>query len=100
LDIRLLELFARESVTKLPEPCLERVAARVLSEHDHTPWNTDAVRGHDFIRYGVFEHAVLMDTGFMGKCIRSHDRFIDLDVLAGELAQHFARAIQFFRLYA
>ena len=44
LDIRLLELFARESVTKLPEPCLERVAARVLSEHDHAPWNTDPVR--------------------------------------------------------
>ena len=43
----------------------------MFSEHDHAAGNTNTVGRHDFISDGVLEHAVLMDSRFVGERVRT-----------------------------
>src|SRR5262249_32947308 len=65
LDIRLLELIARQREAEFAITRLEGMTAGVFAKHNHAARNPDAVRRHDFVRHRVLQHAVLMDAGFV-----------------------------------
>jgi hypothetical protein len=48
---------------------------------------------HDFIGHGVFQHAVLVNAGFVGKGIGAHDGFVGLHHDAGDHADQAAGGI-------
>src|SRR5262245_9272819 len=66
----------------------------MLAENNHAARNADAFGRHDFVSHGVLQHAVLMNAGFVRKSIGADDRFIHLDLLASQFAEHLARTIQ------
>src|SRR5438132_5993173 len=99
-DVSFLELLTRQRVAKLAIARLQGVTSRMFPENDHAARHPDAVRRHDFVGHGVFQHAVLMDSRLVRECILTNDRFIHLDLFARQLAEHLARAIQLFGLYS
>jgi hypothetical protein len=78
----LLELFARECVAELAVTRFERVTSGMLSEDDASRHPTRS--RHDFVGHCILQHAVLMDSGFVRERVCSDDRFIDLNLFAGQ----------------
>src|SRR5437867_10757899 len=93
LDIRFFELLSSERVSQLAISRLERMPAGVFAQDNHAPGHADVIGRHDLISYGVLEHAVLMDSRLVRKCILANDRLIDLHLFTSKLAEQLARAI-------
>src|SRR5688572_12282997 len=57
---------------------------------------TDGFRGHDFVVFTVFQHAVLMDPGGVCEGVRADNGFVARDRHVGYLADNLAGAVDFF----
>jgi hypothetical protein len=65
---------------------VQGVAARMLAQDQLVAAQADGLGLHDLIGHGIFEHAVLVNAGFVGKGIGADDRLVGLDHDAGDHA--------------
>src|ERR1035438_5712898 len=76
--IDLVEFAPLKLVPQLFATQSQRVAAGVLAQHQPRIRYAHRLRGHDFIGQWVLQHAVLVNSRFMRKCIASGDGFVRL----------------------
>ena len=69
-------------------------AARVLTQHQFRVGHTYGLRRHDFVSQAVLEHAILMNAGFVRKCVTPDDGLVRLHWDAGNFLQQLAGGIQ------
>ena len=86
----LVQFGLAQRIAQLVESRLERVAARVLAQHQPALRHADRLRPHDLVGLLVLEHAVLMDAGFVRKGVRADDGLVRLDDDAGVVADQLA----------
>ena len=65
-------------VAQLLQLLLERMAARVLAQHQLRRRQPHRLRGHDLVGAGVLQHAVLMDAGLVGEGVGADDGLVGL----------------------
>src|SRR3981081_4304067 len=70
----------------------------MFSEHQLPLGNADHFGGDNFVREGILEDAVLMDSCFVGESVRSYDGFIRCYRDTGDLRQKLAGGIQFIQM--
>jgi len=75
------ELFAADG---------ECMTAGVLAQHEFGVGHADGFRSHDLVGQGIFQHAILMDAGFVREGVASDNGFVGLDGDAGDLAEQLA----------
>ena len=68
----------------------------MLAEHERIRRTTDLLGSHDLVGQLVFEHAVLVDPGFVREGVLAHDRLVDRHADPGHLREQAARAIDLF----
>src|SRR5207253_6139839 len=68
----------------------QRVPAGVLAHHKGARRHTNRFWRNDFIRRWILDDAVLMNSGFVSKCVRAHDGFIRSDLRTGNFREHAA----------
>src|SRR5664280_3181724 len=66
------------------------MAPRMFAEHQDTLGGANRFRPHDLVGGLVFEHAVLMNSGFVGESVSSNDCFVGLNYDTGAGADEFA----------
>src|SRR5262249_7948606 len=74
----------------------QSMTPRVLAQYQSRIRYADRLRCDDFVCQGIFDHAVLMDSGSVGKSIESNDGFIRLYSYTSYVAQHLAGGIKLF----
>jgi hypothetical protein len=70
----------------------ERMPPGMFAQDQFRAAQADRFGGHDFVGLVVLEHAILVDAGFVGKCVRSDNGLVRLDAHAGVVADQFADA--------
>ena len=93
LPIDLRELQLAQVVAQLAVASLERVAARVLAEHERRARDPDHLGPDDLVGQPVLQHAVLMDAGLVGEGVPADDRLVGLREAAGEVGKQLAGAV-------
>ena len=83
---RRVQSVAGDVEAEAAQPIREGVPARVLAQHDLAALLADRMGIHDLVGGALAEHAVLVDTGFVGKGVAPHDRLVVLHGVAGETA--------------
>ncbi len=76
--VDVIESAAIELVAQLFAPDAESVSARVLAQHQFRIGHSHRLWRHDFVGQGILQNAVLMNAGFVGKCIATDNRLIRL----------------------
>mmetsp|Transcript_29725 Transcript_29725/g.55594 ORF Transcript_29725/g.55594 Transcript_29725/m.55594 type:complete len:282 (-) Transcript_29725:834-1679(-) len=85
-----LDYILRQSVvTKLLEALLEGVFSRVLAQNQ-SGLESNAGRGHNFVRGSMLQNAILVDASLMCECIRPHNGLVWLDGHASNGSDHSA----------
>ncbi len=84
--VRCLHLLIVKPDAEIVQTVPESSAARMLAEHQLGALPTNVLRVHDLVGRAVFQHAILVDTGFMREGVFAHDRFIDLHIQTGQPA--------------
>ena len=89
--VDLIELGTVERHAELLAAPLNRVAARVLAEHERRLRHADIFGPHDLVGPAILQHAVLMNASLVRECVAADDRFVGLDALAGQGGQQLRR---------
>src|ERR1041384_7195110 len=92
--IDLVQLAALEMISKLLATEAERVAARVLAQHELGIRNSHRLWSHNLIGKTVLKHAILMDAGLVCKGVPPDDGLVWLHGNTGDLFQHLAGGIE------
>src|SRR3989344_9095868 len=71
-----IEFAVLEYVSEFAQYVFQAVSSRMLSENNRRFWHADALRRHDFVCLLIFQHAVLVNSGFVGKRTPAHDCLI------------------------
>ena len=77
-------------IAQLGQTLVQRVLAGVLAQDQRRARGADAFRGHDFIGAAIGNHAVLVNTGFVGKGILADNRLVGRDTGPGDAGQALA----------
>ena len=77
-DKDILELVIAQLVAQIIELGPQRGAARVFAQGQRAFGKADIGRAHNLERFGVFEHAVLVDAAFVGEGVFADDRLVIL----------------------
>src|SRR5215471_8644190 len=75
------------------------MAAGVFAKNEHRARHTNGMRRHDFVRERIFEHAVLMDAGFMSERVASDDGFVWLYAYSSDFTQQLAGSVEMLGVY-
>src|SRR5215831_11483871 len=94
--IDFIQITTLELVAELLATQTECMTPGMLTQNQLRVRNADRTRRHDFVRQRVLQHAVLMDTSLMGKCVASDDGFVGLDRDSCDLLEHLTRRIKLF----
>src|SRR5882762_557502 len=78
----------------------ERMASGVFAQNQCGIWHTHRLRRDDLVSQWIFDHAILMNAGSMGKSIEPNNGFIRLDGNAGNFTQHLAGGIKLLGNYS
>ena len=84
---RLVQRVALHVQAHLLQRVGERVAARVLAQHDLRRFLPDGRRVDDLVGLAVLEHAVLVDARLVRERVAADDRLVVLHRVAGEPAR-------------
>ena len=88
-----LSVWPDDLVAEVHQRRLQRVAARVLAEHDRVHVvEADRRGGHDLVGRALLEHAVLVDAGLVLERVAAHDRLVGLHAVAGQARDQAAGA--------
>ena len=63
------------------------MSAAMLAEHEFRVRDANVFRSHDLVGAALFQHAVLMDAGFVGESVLADDRLVPLHLHAGDGAE-------------
>ena len=72
-----VHVFLAQIEAQVLQPLIESMAPRVFAHDQPVPGNAYRFRRHDLIGLLMFEHAVLMNPGFMGEGVVADDRLVD-----------------------
>ena len=97
--IAFVQLLARRCVADLDERGAQRISPGMFSENQLPLGNADRFGGNNFVGQGIFQDAVLVDTGFVGERVCSYDGFVGRYLRARDLRQHSARRVKFVQMY-
>ncbi len=97
---RRLQALTLERVPELAQAHAERVAARMLAQHEQRFARTNALGRHDFVGLRVLEHTVLVDAGLVREGVRADDGLVRLHHHAGAQADQATGARQLRRVDA
>src|SRR5258706_9777718 len=90
-DIDVVEGAAVELIAELFASDGKRVTSGVLAQHEFGVRHADRLRSHDLVGQRIFQHAILMDAGFVGEGVASDDGFVGLNGDTGNFAEQLAR---------
>ena len=89
---RFVQFFFRRQIdAELVQAGLERVAPRELAEREAVVAPADRFGAHDLVGFAVFQHAILMNAGFVRKSVGADDRLVRLHRIAGDAGDQFGR---------
>src|SRR5581483_7274023 len=86
----------RQLVAHLLVLLVERVAARVLAQHDTVGFHADRLGRHDFVGDPVLEYAVLMDARLVREGVLADDGLVRLHQHARDVGERLAGTEQLF----
>ena len=81
----IVEVITIELIPQLLKACADGTATTELAQADAVIGQADGSGINDFVGEAVLQHTVLVDAGFMGKGIGTHDGFVGLHRHAGEV---------------
>ena len=79
-----LDLFSAQSVAECAGPIGQGRSSTMFTQYEIGFGDADIFGAHDLIGAWFFQHPVLVNACFVGECIASHDRFVPLDLHAGD----------------
>src|ERR1700722_13250581 len=71
-----IQICSVEGKAKLFKPMRQGTPAGMLAQHPAIVGYAHRSRSHDLVSQRVGQHAVLMNTCLMGKCIAAHNRLV------------------------
>ena len=83
---------------KLTDTLAESTSSGKLAENHTIACPADIFRGHDFVGFAMFDHAVLMNSGRMRESIGTDNRFVRLDRETGHRRNKFRSRNQLTRV--
>src|SRR3989440_2569208 len=95
-----MQFLGAEPEAQLAQACIQSMTPGVLAKHEFGIGPSDGLGCHDLVSEWVFEHAILVDAGFMGEGVCPDDGFIGLHRYTGEPAYQLACGEQFLRVDA